>query len=114
MARALAWHARGQGFESPYLHYNGNLHYYVYMLYSESIDQFYIGATENLENRIFRHNNSGSKATKKARDWKLFHSEIFKSRSEAINRELEIKRKKSRSYIQSLKREILPENDKKN
>jgi putative endonuclease len=78
------------------------MHFFVYILYSQSIDQYYIGYTEDLEDRIFRHNNSGSKATKKANDWKLIYTESFNLKSEAITRELEIKRKKSRKYIEWL------------
>ncbi|MBK7375127.1 MAG: GIY-YIG nuclease family protein [Chitinophagaceae bacterium] len=40
--------------------------FYVYIIYSPSLDQFYIGHTQSLEDRIFRHNNAGSKATKQA------------------------------------------------
>ena len=76
--------------------------FYLYILYSEHIDQYYIGHSENLEDRLYRHNNSGSKATKKINDWKLVYTEVFQSRSEAAKRELEIKRKKSRKYIEWL------------
>ena len=73
--------------------------FYVYIMYSLSFDQYYVGHTENLENRIFRHTNSGSKATKKAKDWVIVYTEEFKSRESAARRELEIKNKKSRKYI---------------
>ncbi|MBL7749756.1 MAG: GIY-YIG nuclease family protein [Chitinophagaceae bacterium] len=76
--------------------------YFVYIIYSSQIDQYYIGHTENLKDRLFRHQNSGSKATKKAKDWVLVYSENFESRSEAARREKEIKAKKSRKYIESL------------
>ena len=89
---------------------SGNLHnfiedlmcFHLYILYSATVDQYYIGQSEDLENRIFRHNNSGSKSTKKANDWRLVHSESFGSRSEAYSREMEIKKKKSRKYIEWL------------
>ncbi len=76
--------------------------YFVYIIYSSQVDQYYIGHTENLKDRLFRHQNSGSKATKKAKDWLLVYSENFESRSEAARREKEIKAKKSRMYIESL------------
>ena len=66
------------------------------------LDQYYIGHSENLENRLFRHNNSGSKFTKKTKDWRLVYSEEFNSKSAASKREMEIKKKKSKKYIQSL------------
>jgi len=76
--------------------------YYVYILYSQTIDQFYVGHTENLDDRIFRHNNSGSKSAKKAKDWVVRYTEKFGSRQEAMRRELNIKNKKSRKYIEWL------------
>ncbi|WP_152270747.1 GIY-YIG nuclease family protein [Agriterribacter humi] len=74
----------------------------VYILYSATLDQYYTGQTENLEDRLFRHNNSGSKSTKKVDDWRLVYSEVFETRSEAVKRESEIKKKKSRKYIEWL------------
>ena len=76
--------------------------FFIYIIYSIKIDQYYIGQTENLENRLYRHNNSGSKSTKKAKDWTLKYTEVFTTRSLAVKRETEIKGKKSRSYIESL------------
>ena len=74
----------------------------VYIIYSTTLDQFYVGHTENIEDRLFRHTNSGSKSTKKAHDWKLVYTEAFNTKSEAMKREVEIKKKKSRKYIESL------------
>ena len=112
MARAFAWHAKGHRFDS------GNLHkkrmalivwshllfmtFHVYILYSTAIDQYYVGHSANLDDRLFRHNNSGSKATKKAKDWKLVYTEQFDNKTTASQREFEIKRKKSRKYIEWL------------
>ena len=76
--------------------------YYVYILYSPSINQYYVGHTQNIEDRIYRHKNSGSKSTKKANDWVVKYTEEFQSRQEASLRELAIKNKKSRKYIEWL------------
>ena len=76
--------------------------YYVYIIYSAGIDQFYICHTYDLNDRLFRHNNSGSKATKKANDWVIKYTESFETKSMATARELEIKNKKSRKYIEGL------------
>jgi putative endonuclease len=51
---------------------------------------------------MFRHNNSGSRSTKGASDWVLVYVEDFETRTDAVQRELEIKRKKSRKYIERL------------
>ena len=74
----------------------------VYIIYSKKIDQYYIGQTENIENRLYRHNNNGSKSTKKVNDWVLKYAEEFTTRVIAIRRESEIKKKKSRVYIENL------------
>ena len=76
--------------------------YNIYILYSAMLDQYYIGQSENISDRIFRHNNSGSKSTKKANDWVVKYTEEFGTRAEAMKRELEIKNKKSRKYIEWL------------
>ncbi|HXP50498.1 MAG TPA: GIY-YIG nuclease family protein [Bacteroidia bacterium] len=73
--------------------------FYLYILYSQSIDKYYVGQTENVEKRLSEHiirKNLG------ASDWQLKYKEQFPSRSEAVKRESEIKRKKSRRYIEEL------------
>ena len=37
----------------------------VYILYSKTIDQYYVEHSGDLDDRTFRHTNSGSKSTKK-------------------------------------------------
>ena len=91
LARALAWHARGDQFESGILHIKrlrkGPLffmRYTVYILYSEIKDRYYVGQTENLEKRLTEHNlrkNLG------ANDWKLVYMEEYDTRSMAMFRE---------------------------
>jgi putative endonuclease len=76
--------------------------YFIYILYSKAIDRFYIGHTIDLEERLFRHRNSGSKSTKNARDWELVYVESCASRSAAMQRERYIKDQKSRRFIESL------------
>ena len=78
------------------------MRFYTYIIYSPSLDQYYVGHSEDLNDRIFRHNNSGSKATKKVNDWQLVYKEEFSSRSLAVVREMNIKKKKSRKYIEKL------------
>ncbi len=74
----------------------------VYIIFSAFLDRYYVGSTANIEDRLFRHKNSGSKSTKSASDWELVYSEEFDTRSEAVLREREIKGKKSRKYLESL------------
>ena len=78
--------------------------FYVYILYSASIDTFYVGHTgQAISERIRKHLSSHKGFTSKAKDWKLYYHEEFTSKSLAYRREMEIKRKKSRKYIMELK-----------
>ena len=74
----------------------------VYILYSKSLDRYYTGHTTNIEDRFLRHNKGRSKATKAGIPWIIVHTEAFESKSIAYKRELEIKAKKSRTYIEKL------------
>ena len=67
--------------------------FYVYIL--ECSDKsLYCGYTNNLEKRLLDHNyaKSGAKYTKARRPVKLLYSESFENKSEALKRELEIKK----------------------
>ncbi len=85
--------------------------YFTYILYSSSLDKFYTGYTEDLELRILRHNSGWGKFSSKGIPWRLVYSEQFKTKTEAIKRENEIKKKKSRKYIVELiaNQEVVPQ-----
>jgi len=74
--------------------------YYTYILQSEKDGSYYIGQTNNLEERLKRHNEGRSKYTKYKRPWKLVYLKDFDTRKEAIQLESEIKSKKRKSYIE--------------
>jgi len=76
--------------------------YYVYILYSQSLDRYYTGSTGNVEERIIRHNSGATKSTKSGRPWTIAYVEEYPTRSEAIKREQYIKRQKSRIFIENL------------
>ncbi|HCW09350.1 MAG TPA: excinuclease ABC subunit C [Cytophagales bacterium] len=76
--------------------------FYVYILYSEQADRYYVGQTDNLDTRLQSHLSGISGYTSMTDDWKLVYAEEFTTRKEAIQRENEIKRKKSRKYIEWL------------
>ncbi len=76
--------------------------YNVYILYSKSIDRYYIGQTSDITERLVRHNNSPTRFTARASDWQIVYTEEFTTRSEAVKREMQIKRMKSRKFIENL------------
>ena len=67
--------------------------FHVYIAIN-SENKLYIGQTNNLSKRIIRHQESdGAKYTKDNKsDFKLIYSEVFKTRKEAMKRELQIKK----------------------
>jgi len=76
--------------------------YFVYILKSLKNGSYYTGSTQDLSSRLERHNQGRSKHTKKGMLWEVIYHEKFPDRSSALKREMEIKRRKSRKYIESL------------
>jgi len=74
----------------------------VYILYSSSIDKYYVGFTNNLERRLLEHNRKKGKYTDGGIPWILVHQEHYAMKSEAMKREKQIKQQKSRQYILSI------------
>ena len=76
--------------------------FYVYIIYSKTADKYYVGSCQSIEQRMNDHLNSRSKYTKMSKDWELKYYEEFETRSEANHREMQIKKMKSRIYIEKL------------
>jgi putative endonuclease len=77
--------------------------YYVYILFSEQRDKYYIGFTsDTLENRLRKHNSEHKGFTGKSEDWKIVHIEEFDNKQAAMKRETEIKKWKSRKRLELL------------
>ncbi len=51
--------------------------YFFYILYSTSIDKYYVGHTLDLPERLRKHNTNHKGFTGKTSDWKIFYSEQF-------------------------------------
>jgi len=77
--------------------------YTVYILYSESLDRFYVGYTgDAIEIRLRKHTANHKGFTGKKFDWILKYIEVFATKPEAIKREKQIKSWKNRVKIQQL------------
>ena len=63
----------------------------VYILKSIATGKYYIGQTQNLTERLTRHNTCRSAFTKKDRPWKIVYQESFVTRAQAMQREKQIK-----------------------
>ena len=78
--------------------------FYVYIIQSQIDGSYYIGSTQDIVERLERHNQGRSKYTKTKRPWKLVYSEEHPNRSVAVKREKEIKNRKKKIYIDTLVR----------
>ena len=76
--------------------------HYVYILYSEKTNHYYIGSSTNTEERLRRHNAGATPSTKQGRPWKIVYTEIYTTKTEAVQREIYLKKMKSRVYIEAL------------
>jgi putative endonuclease len=78
--------------------------YYIYILYSLSINRYYVGYSSNPLNRLEQHlNNTPDKYTGKVNDWQLqCLFEVSNIETEAIRLERFIKKQKSRKLIEQL------------
>ena len=76
--------------------------FYLYILYSEKLNKYYIGSTENLGERIKKHNSNHKGFTGGAGDWRYMYTEEYSSKTESMKREREIKSWKSRKLIENL------------
>jgi len=61
--------------------------------------KLYIGQTNNLEDRLLRHNSNQNKYTKNKGPWKLIYSQKFETRSEAVKLELKFKFWKNKKRV---------------
>jgi putative endonuclease len=74
----------------------------LYILFSEKLNKYYIGACTNLDRRLYEHNIGHSKFTSKGIPWTLVYQEAFDDLISAKRREAQIKKMKSRKYIEEL------------
>jgi putative endonuclease len=76
--------------------------YFVYILYSDKCDRYYIGFCQELEARLERHNRGAVTATRNCKPYMLKASKAFATQLEARREELRLKKQKSRKYLEQL------------
>jgi putative endonuclease len=78
--------------------------FFLYILFNEENDIYYVGSSQDPWNRLLQHNsNTGDKYTGKYKNWKLVAVfEVSKSRGDAIKIERFVKKQKSRKLILQL------------
>jgi putative endonuclease len=79
---------------------------YVYIIYSERLNRYYVGETYDLDQRLNYHNylNLNNNSISNGVPWTLYFSIEVENRSIARKIESHIKRMKSRKYIENIKR----------
>ncbi len=79
---------------------------YVYILYSNSINKYYTGSCKNLAARLIEHNSHKFKNsfTANAYDWEVFLAIENLAYKQSRRIENHIKKMKSKTYIQNLKK----------
>ena len=55
------------------------MEFYTYIIFSNSLNKFYIGSTANIEERILRHNQKSKGFTGNKSDWILYQLYILSS-----------------------------------
>lgn len=76
--------------------------YFVYILYSEKLNKYYIGSSGDPEKRLYYHNLGKKGWTKTGVSWKLMFKKGFNDKEEAMSKERYIKRQKDRKYIEKI------------
>nr|WP_315145734.1 GIY-YIG nuclease family protein [uncultured Flavobacterium sp.] len=77
--------------------------FYVYILYSKFIDNYYVGFTSmTIEERLRRHLSFHKGFTGRAKDWEVVYFESYENKKDAVLREQEIKKWKSKLMIIAL------------
>jgi putative endonuclease len=70
----------------------------TYILYSATLNKFYIGFTADaIEIRLEKHLSNHKGFTSKAKDWQIVYIEKFDTKAAAMQREKEIKSWKSKT-----------------
>jgi putative endonuclease len=81
------------------------MEYYVYILFSDKLQKFYIGTTDDVEQRLLEHNNARypDAYTVKGIPWTLYLTIVCESSRLAYQIEAFIKKMKSSAFVRRLK-----------
>jgi putative endonuclease len=77
--------------------------YYIYAIFNKQVDKIYIGQTIDIINRVKEHNNHKftGYTSRFQGQWELIYQESAATRSEALNREKQLKSFRGREFIKS-------------
>ena len=73
---------------------------YLYIIQSLKDGSYYIGHSHDPGLRLMHHNDGWTRSTKGKRPWKLVYVESCGTKGDAMEREFQLKRMKSRKAIE--------------
>ena len=76
--------------------------HYLYILYSEKIDQFYVGVSHDPKLRLKYHNLGKKGWTKRGVPWIIVFTKQYQDESSAMKKERFIKSQKSQLFIKKI------------
>jgi putative endonuclease len=76
--------------------------YFVYVLQIKKSGRYYIGQTQNLAKRLGKHRRGETKSIRNRGEFKIVYVEECSSRSQALQREKQIKRYKGGNAFKRL------------
>ena len=78
--------------------------HFLYILYSPTINKYYVGETKDLDQRLIEHRTRFFKGsfTSQTNDWELRLSLLFENINQARKAEFFIKRMNSKVFIEKL------------
>ena len=71
--------------------------FYVYILYSKTLDVYYKGFSTDVQKRLEIHLANTNKFTSKVGDWQIVYSKEFPTKTEALIEEKRVKKLNRRS-----------------
>ncbi len=71
----------------------------VYYLYSNKLDNYYLGKTNDLSRRIMEHNRGQEMYTKRGKPWKLIGYIDCSDSKDAYRIEKKLKKSKNKKYV---------------
>ncbi len=99
--RSGTWHGH-ESFALCIVMIRSHLMYYVYVLLSEKDKNFYIGFSENIEQRLDEHNAGKNVSTRLRCPFKLIYYEGHTSKSDALRRERYFKTTKGKVTLKQV------------
>ena len=80
---------------------NNNM-FSVYILYSRTKSKYYVGQTNDLQDRLNRHNSAQVTSTKYGLPWEVVYTIQFSTRAEAMFLESKIKKRGIKRYLEDI------------